>query len=342
MKSTCINHPPKEPLILIRQWQVKFCEGNRVGAALLSFFEYWHNIRLEQSGKSAEANQIAQSHGCEPSQDDSLLQFHTEAELEAGIMIAHKDKIRLALQVLVNKGAITIKRNPNPRYKFDNTRYFLFHPDVINEWLAKTADDIAKTPDNRKVSSEQSRKFAHASTENPRRSTENPRRSTKSPPPSTKNQGTITETTSETTKGNNLIPHTGKPKVFPKMTIELLDHISVEQLCTYLENVFVVSFPTVPVFPISPKDISTGEKLFNELGLLRYSATDEERQVVADRLNSLVALFVESCSSAMVLNANLLTIQEFRRHCKRVLKPEPPAAISCAAIPDSEPCSSLF
>ena len=44
MRTSCITHPPKDPLIMIRQWQVALCEGNTTAAALLSFFEYWHNL----------------------------------------------------------------------------------------------------------------------------------------------------------------------------------------------------------------------------------------------------------------------------------------------------------
>lgn len=46
MNNTCIQHPTRDPLIVIRQWQLDFCESNHCAAALLSFFEYWHNIRL--------------------------------------------------------------------------------------------------------------------------------------------------------------------------------------------------------------------------------------------------------------------------------------------------------
>jgi len=93
MKSSCISHPKKEPLVIIRQWQLEFCDGNQCAAALMSFFEYWHGIKLEQSEKASQFNHVAQMHGDMPTQDESLWQWHTEKELEQGILIYKKTTI---------------------------------------------------------------------------------------------------------------------------------------------------------------------------------------------------------------------------------------------------------
>ena len=77
MKTSCIQHPPNEPLIVIHQWQLVFCEGDAATAALLSYFEYWHNVKLE-----IQANAKANEMPFEP----SLLQFHSEKELIEGIL----------------------------------------------------------------------------------------------------------------------------------------------------------------------------------------------------------------------------------------------------------------
>ncbi|KKM96326.1 hypothetical protein LCGC14_1179210 [marine sediment metagenome] len=137
MKSSIINHPPNESLIIIRQWQLIFCDGNEVAAALMSFFEYWHNIKLDIKDQSEKANKVAVTHGDEPTYDTSLYQWHTEADLIAGIQrIAKTGKtLSKGLDLLESKGIITIHKNPNPHYKFDKTRHFLFHPGPINEWL---------------------------------------------------------------------------------------------------------------------------------------------------------------------------------------------------------------
>ena len=136
MKSTCIQHPTNEPLLVIRQWQLDFCGGNHCAGALLSFFEYWHNLRLEISQRARPANRNAQQHGKPATQDESLLQFHSDEQLQAGLLDLYgTKKIREGRRLLVTKGAITEHPNPNPRYAFDKTLYFEFHPEVINAWL---------------------------------------------------------------------------------------------------------------------------------------------------------------------------------------------------------------
>ena len=136
MKSTCIQHPTNEPLLVIRQWQLDFCEGNHCAAALLSFFEYWHNLRLEISQRARPANRNAQQHGKPATQDESLLQFHSDEQLQAGLLNLYGTmKIRESRRLLITKGAITEHSNPKPRYAFDRTVYYHFHPEAVNAWL---------------------------------------------------------------------------------------------------------------------------------------------------------------------------------------------------------------
>jgi hypothetical protein len=147
MKTTCIEHPTKEPLIVIRQWQIEACDGDTCAAALLSFFEYWHNIKLETSAKSEQANRVAKVHGEEGSQDTTLFQFHNGEELKIGILGIYAERnIREAIKALASKQFISIHRNPNPRYKYDNTKHFLFNPDEVNGWLQKYRNGAAKIP----------------------------------------------------------------------------------------------------------------------------------------------------------------------------------------------------
>jgi hypothetical protein len=184
MKSGCISHPTKEPLILIRQWQLEFTGGNEAAAALLSFFEYWHDIKLDISAKATRLNEIAQRHGEKAEQDASLWQFHTNEELERGVMIFKETALRAGIKKLLELGVIEVGRNPNKRYAFDNTKYFLFHPDVVQRFL-----------ESRPVKNEES------SLENTGRDRENTGQSLE-------NTGTITETSAKTstkTKNTNVV-----------------------------------------------------------------------------------------------------------------------------------------
>ncbi|MDQ3687794.1 MAG: hypothetical protein M3430_19640, partial [Acidobacteriota bacterium] len=136
MKVSCITHPSNEHFIKIHPWQIDACDGNECAAALLSFFEYFHNIKLEQALKAKQANDIAEVHGDRRAQDETLYQFHSEGELERGVVIYKRRSMYDALKVLHEKGFVTLHHNPYNRYKFDKTRYFLFHPEAVNAWLA--------------------------------------------------------------------------------------------------------------------------------------------------------------------------------------------------------------
>jgi hypothetical protein len=98
-------------------------------------------------------------------------------ELSNGIMgIYKRDAITAARKLLKELGIITEHRNPSDRYKFDNTIYYLFHPDVFMEWLYVRYNVFASYPLPKNL---------QQSSENRQQSSENRR--------------TITETTTKTT-----------------------------------------------------------------------------------------------------------------------------------------------
>lgn len=135
MKNGPIKDPPDDRFIIIREWQIQ-ATGSPCAAALLSFFEYWHKVKTDMNEKARHANAVARKHGDTETQDTSLYQFHTSEELETGIMgLYSRDKIREAIKVLEKLGFLTTHKNPNPRYSFDATKFFMLHPDVVNEWL---------------------------------------------------------------------------------------------------------------------------------------------------------------------------------------------------------------
>lgn len=183
MRKRCLrNLPFNEPKIVIETWHLKACDGNSTAAALLSFFEYWHEIKLEMQKKVKRSNDIAEMHGDERSQDESLYQFHSEEELIEGILIAKRDAIRKGISLLQEKQFISVHKNPNPRYAFDRTRYFLFHTETVDEWLANYGlSDIQLSK-----------------SENQPRSLEKPSRQAENQSPSSEINSAITVITSET------------------------------------------------------------------------------------------------------------------------------------------------
>lgn len=136
MRSSCIVHPVRDSQIIIRHWQIEFCQGEHCAAALLSFYEYWHNIKLEIMKETIKANKIAKRHGEPETHNNTLLQFHTYDELVAGILNLYgRNVVISANKLLMKLGVISISKNPNSKYNWDKNRYIEFHPEVCNAWL---------------------------------------------------------------------------------------------------------------------------------------------------------------------------------------------------------------
>jgi hypothetical protein len=140
MRSSCIHHPVNQPLLVTHQWQYEFCKdlgrSADVGAAVLSILEYWHNIKLRTKVKNEEANKQAAFHGDKPLHDISLLQWHTYDELRTMIMRPVGDStLSKVILFLKEKKVVTVTKNPNKRYKFDQKNYYLFRPEVLNNFL---------------------------------------------------------------------------------------------------------------------------------------------------------------------------------------------------------------
>jgi len=168
-----------------------FCKGDATTAALLSYFEYWHNVKLEIQA-NARANKM-------PS-DPGLLQFHSEKELIEGILkiATSRAKIKKGIDFLVNKEVISIHPNPKPRYGFDRTRHFLFHPHVINSWLA---DYMAEKPHDDSLSKNRQRLF-----KNERPLSENEPPLIKDRQPLSKNEQPLFESGQPLSKNERTIP----------------------------------------------------------------------------------------------------------------------------------------
>jgi hypothetical protein len=136
MNDTCIPHPPGETMVLFRSWQVEACGGNLCAAALLNFFEYWHNIKLSNREQARSLNDVAEKHGEARGQDESLLQWHSTDDLRKGLLNLYGETVvQKSVKVLESLGFISIQRNPNPAYKWDKTNHYLFRPEVVIAWL---------------------------------------------------------------------------------------------------------------------------------------------------------------------------------------------------------------
>jgi hypothetical protein len=128
IKTSCVKRIEGDTFIVVRSSYMTICKGNATAAALIHYFESWHNIKV-----GARANFVNESTEKGPKQPPTLLQWHTNVMLEDALMgIGKKHSIQKAREMLLDLGVITIHRNPNPNYLFDNTLHYLFHPEAVN------------------------------------------------------------------------------------------------------------------------------------------------------------------------------------------------------------------
>lgn len=117
----------QENFILIRKSYLKICVNNSCAASLLNYFEFRYNSKLKILKKNI--NLLNQDLNLDTKNFiNELLVWNTLEELQELLMIFGKRTIQKAIKVLVDLNLISIHRNPNPKYAFDNTKYFLFHP----------------------------------------------------------------------------------------------------------------------------------------------------------------------------------------------------------------------
>lgn len=130
-KTSCVKRIDGDLFVIVRRSNLIICGGNATAAALISYFEYWHNIKVQ-----ARANYINENPEKNSKKPPTLLQFHSTKTLEDALMgIGKKHSVQKARELLVDLGIISIHRNPNPNYFFDNTLHYLFHPLVVNKLL---------------------------------------------------------------------------------------------------------------------------------------------------------------------------------------------------------------
>ena len=136
-QTSCIRHPANARFLKIYQWQLDFCDGNACAAALMSYFEFCHNGKLQQLQQSKTLNDALEKTPQGRTQVETLLQWHTLPDLEKAVLFYKRDKISQGVKFLASKGVIELHSNPDPRLWFDRTQHYLFIPETVNAWIDK-------------------------------------------------------------------------------------------------------------------------------------------------------------------------------------------------------------
>jgi hypothetical protein len=141
-KTSCIPRIADDTFLVIRTSYVRICRGDVTAAALIHIFEQWHNVKLAARQNFIDMDERPDIETPPP----PLWQFHKNDDLEAMLMgIGKRDRIDRARKLLQEMGVIDIGRNPNKKYKFDATTFYLFHPEVVTD-LLKQLPPIAGNP----------------------------------------------------------------------------------------------------------------------------------------------------------------------------------------------------
>lgn len=137
MQTSVLRYPKADRFIRIHDSLIQACDRNVCAAALITFFEGWHNYKLEQKPYTALYNTMATDAGLAAIIDTSGWQYHTMEQLEIGVMIYREDSIRKALDLLEAKEFVDtdVPEHLVALHKTGRTRWYLLRADNINEWF---------------------------------------------------------------------------------------------------------------------------------------------------------------------------------------------------------------
>ncbi len=137
MLTSTLRYPKTDRYIRVHESLISACDKNICAAALIAFFEGWHNYKKQQAEYTAIYNTMAQDAGTGTIIDVSGWQYHTMEQLEKGVLIYKDDQIRAALKLLEAKGFIETDVPERLRilHKTGRTRWFLLRADIINEFF---------------------------------------------------------------------------------------------------------------------------------------------------------------------------------------------------------------
>lgn len=172
IKTSCVARPIDDLFLVIRSCYLKLCNGNTVAAGLIHFFETWHNFKIVKAQENKRMNDVAERHGDQRPQDESLYQWHSMEEMEEALMgIGKKNAILEARDMLVSLGIISLHKNPNPRYNFDRTTHYLFYPEVVTMLLADRLKMTDRPLENQRPSFENGQAIPNHTSKDPKRET---------------------------------------------------------------------------------------------------------------------------------------------------------------------------
>jgi uncharacterized phage protein (TIGR02220 family) len=137
MRFSVIQKSANVRCVLIREDYLQLCEDNHCAALLLSYFEFWTNIKIGSNELLKAEYERALKEGIEFPVDliEDLWIYKTLQEIaQETFSLFGKRKIISALSFLVQKGFL--EKRFNPKYKWDKTLQYRLNIKLLNEKLA--------------------------------------------------------------------------------------------------------------------------------------------------------------------------------------------------------------
>lgn len=124
-RNSCIQHPPNARVLVIRDEYLVLTDGDHCAAALLSVFEFWHNVKLANAEQALIEGEVADKEGIAPKQSPELWVYKSQAELQDDMLgLFGETKIATAIRWLIGQEYIATRSNPH--YKWDHKAQYLF------------------------------------------------------------------------------------------------------------------------------------------------------------------------------------------------------------------------
>lgn len=141
MQIGSIRYPDNDRYIRIHQSLVDACKGNACAAALVRFFEGWHDHHLRQAEYDKSHDKLARVVALDG------WQYHSNEQLETGVIIYRITAINDAIKTLVELGFLRtdVPQQLQMLYRTGRTRWFRLEVKAINACLATGAAPKPRT-----------------------------------------------------------------------------------------------------------------------------------------------------------------------------------------------------
>lgn len=141
MLPTCIQHPPKNSIVVLKQDFIELmqqCGVENKGvipcAITLGIFEYWTNVKTAAQKQVSAENEIRQQGGLPPIGYNHWIYKSMEQLIEDSLGLLKMHEVRLALDILVEQLQFLERRN-NPDYGWDRCYQYRLNAERVNSLL---------------------------------------------------------------------------------------------------------------------------------------------------------------------------------------------------------------